>query len=804
MDAMKFNHDSLRAQEARLTVAITPTWRWFLKLGGALALISGLALLLINQVSGWLALAVGTILIMIYKWWRWRLYRLPTNEKKGATIDDLLSSSVLGRLPANPTPRDIAGILAHTSSGLFLAVRFGLGPKFFQELATTDLAGTDKIWENAIALRKKTKSETISGGLLAISMIKSFPNYEALIARLQLDFEDLIQGVKWHDYVHSRSENERRQRRTGGFARDWAFGFTPTLNNFGQNISEQLIGTRLMAAELPEYTKSLKQLISTFSSNGRQNAVIVGPNGSGKTTLIYSFADKLIDADSQVPTNLKFRQVFMLDAVSLIQSAPGRGELEQLVNQILAEGYSAQNIIICFDNAEVFFEEGTGTVDLTNILLPILEAGKVRIILAMEEQGMLKISNKNSNLANSLNKIFIKPSNEKDTMVILGDRIIPIEQKNQAIFMYQALKEAYRLSSRYVHDLAMPGRAIKLLESAVGFKEGSLITSRSVQQAIESTANVKISAVDSAKERETLLNLEDLIHKRMINQKRAVSVVSDALRRARAGVRNQNRPIGTFLFLGPTGVGKTELSKALADVYFNDEDSLIRVNLNEYVTINDVARLVADGAVNPNSLTAQVMNRPFSVILLDEIEKAHPAVLAALLQLLDEGILRDVNSREISFRDSIVIATSNAGADRIREYIERGYQLENFEKQFVDELISSQQFRSEFLNRFDEIVVFRPLDKPELIEVINLIIDGVNKTLSIQKISVEVSEEAKAFLVDYGYDPRLGARPMRRVVQSTVENIIAKQVLVAGGSLAGNVIKIGLDQVKDTINTKSE
>ena len=289
--------------------------------------------------------------------------------------------------------------------------------------------------------------------------------------------------------------------------------------------------------------------------------------------------------------------------------------------------------------------------------------------------------------------------------------------------------------------------------------------------------------------------MEDIIHERMVNQVRAVNVVSDALRRARAGVRNENRPIGTFLFLGPTGVGKTELSKALADVYFGGEGKLIRLDLNEFVRSEDVARLIADGADDPMSLTAQVMKQPFSVVLLDEIEKAAPEVLTTLLQLLDEGILRDAKNREISFRDAIVIATSNAGADRIREYIERGYRLEQFEQQFINELISSNQFRPEFLNRFDEIVLFRPFTPAELVQVLDLILAGVNKTLLPQKVSVTVDEDAKQLLVQQGYDPRLGARPMRRVVQKAVENTIAK-LMLSGAVNPGDSVNIDAEQVR--------
>jgi ATP-dependent Clp protease ATP-binding subunit ClpC len=471
--------------------------------------------------------------------------------------------------------------------------------------------------------------------------------------------------------------------------------------------------------------------------------------------------------------------------------------------QVLNEAYRAKNIIICLDNAQLFFEEGVGSVDLSNVLQPIIEAGNLRIILSMDEQRYLEIGRRNAGLTAALNRISVAPANEQETMIVMQEQLITTEIHRNVTFMYQALKEAYRLSERYVHDLAMPGRAVKLLEQAAGFSESGLVTMNSVQQAIEKTLDVKVSVATDTDDRQRLLDMENLIHKRMVNQTRAVSVVSDALRRARAGVRNQNRPIGTFLFLGPTGVGNTELSKALADVYFGGEGRMIRIDLNEYVRPDDVARLIADAADDPTSLTAQVMKQPFSVVLLDEIEKAAPEVLTTLLQLLDEGILRDVRNREVSFRDAIVIATSNAGADRIREYIERGYDVEQFEQQFIDELITTNQFRPEFLNRFDEIVVFRPFKKEELIQVLDLILAGVNKTLEPQKVSVSVDDEAKAILVEKGYDPRLGARPMRRVVQKAVENTVAKQML-SGMVNPGDVITISGEQVVQIFTTTEQ
>lgn len=559
-------------------------------------------------------------------------------------------------------------------------------------------------------------------------------------------------------------------------------------------------GRGLLTVDVGSHIDAINQLVDTFGNNGRQNAVLVGQAGAGKTTIIHALAERLLDASSNLPNSLKFRQIFILDSASLISAAPGRGELENLIMQVLNEAHRAKNIIICLDNAQLFFEEGVGAVDLSNVLQPILEAGSLRIILSMDEQKYLEIGRRNPGLVSALNRINIPPADEEETKRIMQEQLIVTEVNRKVTYMYQAINEAYRLSNRYVHELVMPGRAMRLLESAAGFSESGLVTMNSVQRAIEKTLDVKISVASDSEDREKLLHMEDLIHKRMVNQTRAVSVVSDALRRARAGVRNQDRPIGTFLFLGPTGVGKTELSKAVADVYFGGENKMIRVDLNEFVQAKDVSRLIADGADDPSSLTAQVMKQPFSVVLLDEIEKAAPEVLATLLQMLDEGILRDVRNREVSFRDAIVIATSNAGADRIREYISRGYDVSQFEQQFTDELISSNQFRPEFLNRFDEIVLFRPFTKDELVQVLDLILAGVNKTLEPQKISVEVDAEGKRILVDKGNDPRLGARPMRRVVQKAVENTVAKQML-SGAVNPGDVIRITGEQIAQIFTT---
>lgn len=802
MESLEFNYGSLRAGKARLGAKIRGTWERLLPIIAVLLVVAGAALLLIGQPVGWLIAGLAAVPYMFRQWYDHDLHHL-SSPKNAKTIDDLLSADVLGLLPKNPSPRDIATAVGRVANGQFFAARFGVTAGFLQNIAADDPASTAAVWKEALAIRERAGLNHITGGVLAVALIHAFPDYQSLIANVKIDDDDLMQGIRWQQHLRELVATHSRPRRTGGIARDWSFGYIPLLTRFGQNISEQISRGGMLSANLEAHTQALDQMIETFGNAGRQNVALVGGEGVGKTTIVHAFAERLLDASSKLPEALKFRQVFILDSSALIASAPGRGELENLVMQVLGEAYTAKNIIICLDNAQLFFEEGVGSVDLTNVLLPILEAGRLRVILTMDEQRFLKIGQRNPGLINALNRIRVGEATEEETLAAMQDQLITTEYQRKVTYMYQSLKEAYRLSQRYVHDLSMPGRAIKLMETAAGYAESGLVTMNSVQKAIEQTMDIKVGVASGEEEREKLLNLEELIHKRMINQVRAVNVVSDALRRARAGVRNENRPIGTFLFLGPTGVGKTELAKALADVYFGGEERLIRLDLNEYVRSEDVARLIADGADDPTSLTAQAMKQPFSVVLLDEIEKAHPNVLTTLLQLLDEGILRDIKNREVSFRDAIVIATSNAGADRIREYIERGYKVEQFEQQFIDELINSNQFRPEFLNRFDEIVTFRPLAKEELVQVIDLILAGINKTLAVQKVKVDVAQDAKLYLVEKGYDPRLGARPMRRVVQRAVENTIAKQML-AGTVNPGSTVTISLDQVKQMLDTTEQ
>lgn len=754
----------------------------------------GGALVYFKYPIGWTLCGFSVIFLMLNFWIKNALSEIPIGKTNNIT--DILSEDLLVPFKKVSSPKDLAKILTTTNSGSFLMIRFMLPHQFLDFLTSQNTSSLEEIFKIARKIQQDTDSEEITGAILIVAIIESTPNYESILSRLKLELPDLYQGIIWFNYLYGIVKSSKTPIRSGGIARDFAFGFTPTLQRFATNVSSRSAGARTKLQQANNQN-IVNQIISNLTSGSRKNAALIGDYGSGRTTMINYLAETLLNADSKIPRSLKFSQIYSLDAPSLISAASNPGEIEYIMIRIFNEAYSAKNIILCLDDAHLFFETGPGSVDISNSLLPILEAGNIRVILIMDRQKYLEISAKNPAFSNAMNVIQVEPANHEETLKILMDQAPLMEYQKKVVYTYPSLTEAYRLSEQYVHDVEMPGKAKLLLQSAANFAEDGLVTDRSVQIAIEKTYGVKVKVADSDEDRDKLLNLERLIHERMIDQEEAVSAVSNALRRAAAGVKNSGRPIGTFLFIGPTGVGKTELAKAISEVYFNGEENIIRLDMNEFVSASDVSRLIRDGASDALSLTAQVMKQPFSVVLLDEIEKAHPSVITTLLQVLDEGILRDEKNREVSFRDTIIIVTSNAGANEIREKITAGVKIEDFKEEFIENLIQSGEFKPEFLNRFDETCLFKPLSKDDLLKILDLIMKSVNKQLAQQKISVSLDDATKNILVEKGYDPKMGARPMRRIVQKNVENVVATAIL-SGKATPGSTLKITADEIDIT------
>ncbi len=733
------------------------------------------------------------IILILYLWYAFHLSHLPLGRSD--EISDLLSANAILALGRHPSVENLVENLKNTRSGRFLSVRYGLNENFLRTLNPQNVT-LENIFAKSREIRARAEVPSISGGVLLIAYVLSCENHEQSLNGIKLSEEDLISGMVWYDYLHGLVKDAKTRRRTGGIGRDLSFGYIPTLQRYGENISARLSAYSHVHINQANSTEAVTQILKTFSTGGRQNVALVGKDGSGRSTIVTAFADALLDSDNPlVPRNLKYRQIFKLDAGSIVSGTKEQGDTERLVASIFAEVAKARNIILYLDNAELFFESGVGSVDLTNLIEPYITSSNLRLIFTFSEAAFLNISARSPRLATSFNKITVTASDEKETLKVMQDRVPLLESRHKVVYSVWSLKEAYRLSSRYLQDLAQPGASVNLLETAATFAENGYVSGISVARAVEKTIGVKLggeTSLNTTEERNKLLNLESLIHERLIDQSFAVKSVSDALRRAAAGVRNENRPIGTFLFLGPTGVGKTELSKAIAAVYFDNSDSFIRIDLNEFVSEADVARLI--DSKNPTGLISTIKANPFSVVLFDEIEKAHPLVLTSLLQVLDEGILRDDQNRDLSFKDAIIVATSNAGSAEIREWVKSGAELATKKEELTNALIKNGTFKPEFLNRFDEVCLFKPLSKDDLLKMVDIILRSINKTLEPRKITIALTDDAKSLLADKGYDPELGARPLRRLVQSTVENFVAKQV-IAGLATSGSVLTIDANTI---------
>lgn len=804
---ISLNIKNSRAQKARLAHVFDSgalrVGLWFVVIAALAGWIA--AVFVAGIAAGHLLLAVAGPLFVLLFWYYGELKNLASSEQITAVTDlsSVLDRKILAKLKSdNPSPVELVSVVSGLDGAFFYGSRYGIGKEFLEALSSKDPLTTNLVWQTALSFAQQHQYPQVSSGALVAALILSIPAHDAALAQLQLDNQDVSSGVSWFNHIQKIIEHYENRQHFGGIGRDLSFGWAPILNQVGFNITDMIQRGGVLQRDIVGHGDSLRQVTHLLSQPARRNAVLVGPPGVGKTTIAYAFAQQLLADQKSGSNELSYHQVISLDAANLIANAKGRGQIEELIIRVVNEALAAKNVILFLDDAQLFLKEGTGSVDLSNILMPIIEGGAMRIVLSLDEQEWLKLSQTNAGLTRLMNRIAVKPLSQPDVYRVMEDQVLSLESQHSVVYMRQALKEAYRLSDRFIQEQAFPGKAIKLLEAAAGFPvQQHFINAESVQHAVENTFGVKVQSANTAEEKDTLLNLEQKIHERMINQTRAVKLVSDALRRARAGVRNENKPIGTFLFLGPTGVGKTELSKSLAAVYFGGEDRMVRIDLNEFSRPDDTSRLLAAGSQDPYSLCAQISKQPFSVVLLDEIEKAHPNVQNMLLQLLDEGVLRDTNNKPVSFKDAIIIATSNAGADKIRQHIEQGEQLEQFEQKFVDELIDSNIFRPEFINRYDEVVLFRPLNQQELMQVVDLLMNSVNKTLAPKKVSVSLTQQAKQLLVQRGYDPRLGARPLRRVVQRAVENIVA-QKLLDGSAMPGQPIQLDAPELQQALDAR--
>jgi ATP-dependent Clp protease ATP-binding subunit ClpC len=576
----------------------------------------------------------------------------------------------------------------------------------------------------------------------------------------------------------------------GSIAKDWASGYTVLLDRFSTNLTK--LFKKSGFPEIIGHDEEIKNLERILSREETNNALLVGEPGTGRKSMIWELTRRSFFGES-LPDIIN-KKIIDFDLSSLVSSINDSEKIEKLINKIFREVEDSGNTILVINNIHEFLERNSkpGRFDISGIIAPYLSSRKFKFIGITDYQNYRKEIEKN-HISSFFEKIEVSEISIEETIRFLQIICLKVEHKNKKRISYQAIKEIIRCGQKYMASDPSPRKEVNILEEAIAYinqlKEKVLLPEH-ISMVVSRKTNIPIGGLKQ-EEKKTLLNLEELINKRVINQQEAVKEVCSALRRSRAEISSDKKPMGSFLFLGPTGVGKTETAKTLSDVYFGSVDRMIRIDMSEFQTLNDIQRLIGSSDYE-GILTTKIKQNPFSLILLDEIEKAHPDILNIFLQILDEGHVTDGNGIKINFKNSIIIATSNAGSSIILDSIEEGGEWSKVKEALLKILFSESIFRPEFINRFDAVALFSPLDKESLLKITDLFLEKIKNKLKDKNINLIINEDIKERIVEIGYDPKFGAREIRRVIQDKIENSLATSIL-SSNIKSGDNIEINPD-----------
>jgi ATP-dependent Clp protease ATP-binding subunit ClpC len=597
-----------------------------------------------------------------------------------------------------------------------------------------------------------------------------------------VDISKLENGVRWlqiNDELRRRYHRFRRaalRRPKGSMNRAMTALETRFLDSFSDDLT--LLAGRGYTEMCLDREKEFEEIFRIIEGEGR-SVILVGERGVGKDILLHGLAWRMIE--DEVPSLLRDKRLVSLSIPKLISGATPTEAAERLMN-CFYDIARAGNVVLAVPDIHNLIgltagEEGA--IDLGDVFTSELEKGYFLVIATSNPQDYTQRI-EGTALGNALQKVEIPEPETNQAIQILESKVGVIEYQTKVYFSYEALEKAVVLSQRLIHEKFLPQKAIEIIKETAQFvrsKRGAhqIVTGEDIAYIISQRTKIPVTAVTET-ESEKLLHLEQIMHERIVGQDEAVKAVASALRRARMELRETKRPIANFLFLGPTGVGKTETAKTLAEVYFGNENQMIRLDMSEYQTKEAVYRLIGLPGEAGGLLTEAVRKNPFSLLLLDEIEKAHPDILNLFLQVMDDGRLTDSIGRVIDFTNIILIATSNAGTSYIQEELKKGRPVEEIKKELVERELKDV-FRPEFLNRFDAIVVFKPLAEQEIFQIAKLMLKKIAKQLETKGIFFEATDEAVAELAAAGFDPLFGARPLRRIIQERVQDSLANFLL---------------------------
>ena len=566
---------------------------------------------------------------------------------------------------------------------------------------------------------------------------------------------------------------------------------TPTLDQFSRDLTQLAREGKLDPVIGRE--NEIKRVVNILCRRTKNNPALIGEPGVGKTAIVEGLAQRIISG--QVPEPLHNKRVVSLDMAAIVAGTKYRGEFEERMRRIINEIRRQQGEIVLFvDEFYNIVHAGAaeGAIDAASIFKPALARGELQCIGAATFDDYRKYIEKDAALERRFQPVQVSEPTLEETKAILRGIRYRYEEHHKVEITDESVEAATELADKYIMGRFLPDKAIDLMDEAAAKvrleegRESKIVTPEDVAQIVSMWTGIPVTRLAQT-EAEKFLHIEEAIHRRIVNQEEAVRAVAEALRRSRAGLKDRRKPIGSFLFLGPTGVGKTELARALAEYLFGTEEALIKLDMSEYMEKYAVSRMVGAppgyvGYEEGGQLTEKVRRHPYCVVLFDEIEKAHPDVFSILLQIMDDGRLTDAQGRQVDFRHSIVILTSNLATSSViaRPF---GFRLEGEEiipyeemkKQLMAEV--KKNFRPEFLNRLDEIIIFHSLKPEHIKRIVDLMIAKISLEIKSKKLDLVLTESARDFLAREGFDPTYGARPLRRTIQHLVENPLSEKIL---------------------------
>ncbi|MDO8576859.1 MAG: ATP-dependent Clp protease ATP-binding subunit, partial [Candidatus Daviesbacteria bacterium] len=643
-------------------------------------------------------------------------------------------------------------------------------------LPAFEITDPKAVADKAYELGKFCGSEYLGPTHFFVAALSQIPDIDTHLAKLELTEDDFKDALK---YLEKKKQTWRRVyiwdddftvHHLKGTNRGWLGVPTPNLDIVAEDLTKT--AARVGFADFIGGTALLEQVISILSQSGNKNVILVGPAGAGKTSLIRFLAKQIVTGDA--PEALATKRLVVLEPTRLLSGIKTEGELADRIKTVFEEVEMAGNVIISVEEIQTLGEgEAGSSLNIYSLILPYLESDRFQFIATTEIENYNRTLEKNSALARLFIKIEVPPTTVNDALAILENKAIETERKDKIKATFIALKTVVNLSQKLIHDRVLPDSAISILNEAYTQSVNRWVTKEVVRRILSQRVKVPLMEVGNT-DKNKLLNLENEIHQRLIDQEQAVKAVADTLRRSATGLREEARPIGTFLFVGPTGVGKTELAKTLSEVYFKTSGAFIRFDMSEYQNTESVSRLIGSSG-EEGQLTEAIRQRPYALLLLDEFEKADPKILTLFLQVFEDGRLTDASGRTVDFTNTIIIATSNAGSLNIAEGLKVGKSLEEIDKQVNSELLTI--FKPELINRFDEIVLFKPLSSEDLQKIVRIKLASLQKQMKEKGFLVEFDEALIGEFAKRGFDPVLGARPMRRLLQDTLEAKLSKLIL---------------------------